>query len=667
VDNKPLLYTLNDNYCIKELRQYHQFVVTLSDKIPLNPRSGQHASVSDPSTWGTLGDTLWVDDCPQYVRGFVLTDRDPFVCLDLDSYKTNNPVIIAKHEEIKATFANTYQEKSPNGGTHIWCRGSLPSGRRWNEYLVEAYPLSRYITITGNASNNVPIADCQQQLNALMAQFPTDKPNAAPMPDQAETLTDEEIIKSCIQAGTGDKFKELWEGRWQSIYPSQSEADLVLCNYIAFWTDNKTQCGRIFRKSALGQRDKAKRSDYLFRDRYGIVTKAFDLKLKPIDFSSSDPTKKQQQQPTIQKGASVEIMLCSNVKPENIEWLWESWLPMGKLILIVGKANAGKSTLAYWMASIISSGGKWPDGTQCKQGNVLIWTSEDTAGDTIVPRLIAMGADCNKIGLIKSAVDATGKRMRFDPAKHIPLLREYMETNRGVKLVIIDPVVSVVEGDMNTANNVRGGLDVLPALAEAWNCCVVGLTHFKKGSEGKLLMDRVIGSQAFHALPRVVLAVGKDTQTLRRVLCFAKKNVAEESGGGYEFGITGAEFEFKGEIIKTSKIEMVSTPLEGTGEEIIESVEHYEEQRNGSHKEKQLSKAELAKEFAIGLLTDGRVIPVTEFDEMAKNKGISVRTWTETKKELGIVSGRVSMNGPWIVRLPPNSIFLSPCVGSGKE
>ncbi|MGA2876754.1 MAG: hypothetical protein ABSE82_14620, partial [Nitrososphaerales archaeon] len=140
-----------------------------------------------------------------------------------------------------------------------------------------------------------------------------------------------------------------------------------------------------------------------------------------------------------------------------------------------------------------------------------------------------------------------------------------------------------------------------------------------------------------------------------------------ESGGGYEFGITGAEFEFKGEIIKTSKIEMVSTPLEGTGEEIIESVEHYEEQRNGSHKEKQLSKAELAKEFAIGLLTDGRVIPVTEFDEMAKNKGISVRTWTETKKELGIVSGRVSMNGPWIVRLPPNSIFLSPCVGSGKE
>jgi putative DNA primase/helicase len=357
-------------------------------------------------------------------------------------------------------------------------------------------------------------------------------------------------------------------------------------------------------------------------------------------------------------------MLCSNVKPENIEWLWESWLPMGKLILIVGKANAGKSTLAFWMASIISSGGKWPDGTQCKQGNVLIWTSEDTAGDTIVPRLIAMGADPNKIGLIKSAVDATGKRMRFDPAKHIPLLQEYMETNRGVKLVIIDPVVSVVEGDMNTANNVRGGLDVLPALAEAWNCCVVGLTHFKKGSEGKLLMDRVIGSQAFHALPRVVLAVGKDTQTLRRVLCFAKKNVAEESGGGYEFGITGAEFWFEGEIIKTSKIEMVSTPLEGTGEEIIESVEHYEEQRNGSHKEKQLSKAEIAKEFAIGLLTDGRVIPVTEFDDMAKNKEISVKTWTQTKKELGIVSGRLSMTGPWVVRLPANSIFLSPCKGT---
>jgi len=357
-------------------------------------------------------------------------------------------------------------------------------------------------------------------------------------------------------------------------------------------------------------------------------------------------------------------MTCSNIKPENVRWLWNRFLPFAHFALVVGKAEAGKSTLTLRIAATVSTGGKWPDGTDSEKGSVLIWTSEDNPADTIVPRLTAMGADLTMIGMIQSTLDALGHRRRFNPATDIPTLQDQLGKMPGVKLVIIDPVVSVVDGDMNTANNVRGGLDVLPALAAEWGCCVVGLTHFKKGSEGRDLMDRIIGSQAFHALPRVALAVGKDSQSTRRVLCFAKNNLAPREGG-YEFTIVGTEFNSEGETIKATKLIFNETPLEGSGEEIIESVEHFnKEEKSRGNQPTQLEKA---KEFAIGLLSHGNVMPVIEFNEKAKQHGISERTWTLAKKELGIVSGPIAMNQPWVVRLPQNSLFLSPSVGSGKE
>jgi putative DNA primase/helicase len=115
-------------------------------------------------------------------------------------------------------------------------------------------------------------------------------------------------------------------------------------------------------------------------------------------------------------------------------------------------------------AAIVSSGAVWPDGTQCLEpGHVLIWTSEDAGKDTIGPRLYAMGANPKKVHIIKSTLDLkTGRRKPFNPATDIAILKDEFGKNPGVKLIIIDPVVSMVEGEMNQANVTRGGLDVLP-------------------------------------------------------------------------------------------------------------------------------------------------------------------------------------------------------------
>ena len=89
------------------------------------------------------------------------------------------------------------------------------------------------------------------------------------------------------------------------------------------------------------------------------------------------------------------LVCAAAITPEPIDWLWEGWLATGKLHILAGAPGTGKTTVALAFAATISCGGRWPDGARADPGQVLIWSSEDDAKDTLVPRLIAMGANLN--------------------------------------------------------------------------------------------------------------------------------------------------------------------------------------------------------------------------------------------------------------------------------
>lgn len=91
--------------------------------------------------------------------------------------------------------------------------------------------------------------------------------------------SDEEVIARATAAANGDKFADLYAGRWQDYYPSQSEADFALVDIIAFYTQNRAQISRMFRASGLGQREKGKRIDYV----NSMLNKCFDRMLPPVD------------------------------------------------------------------------------------------------------------------------------------------------------------------------------------------------------------------------------------------------------------------------------------------------------------------------------------------------------------------------------------------------
>ena len=73
----------------------------------------------------------------------------------------------------------------------------------------------------------------------------------------------------------------------------------------------------------------------------------------------------------------VVLINGSTLTPQAVRWLWEYWLALGKLHILAGAPGQGKTTIALAAMATVTIGGRWPDGTRCAPGNVLMWTGED--------------------------------------------------------------------------------------------------------------------------------------------------------------------------------------------------------------------------------------------------------------------------------------------------
>lgn len=347
---------------------------------------------------------------------------------------------------------------------------------------------------------------------------------------------------------------------------------------------------------------------------------------------------------SMQRGERVVKIRCgADIKPLPITWLWPGWVPAGKLTILAGAAGTGKTTLALALAAVLTSGGRWPDGSECKQlGNVLIWSSEDVADDTLVPRLIASGADLARCHFIEG-IAQDGESVPFDPSQDIADLRRAVEAIGGVSLLLIDPIVSAVAGDMHRANDVRRSLQAVVDFADAHGCAVIGITHFAKGGAGKAPQDRVIGSQAFGALARMVLVTAKEEGSNRRVMARAKSNIAPDDGGvAYSLDLVA----IAGGIEATHAV--WEGVIEGTAREILGDVEHDD---NGEDKE---TGRDLERMLVDLLTENGGKMPAKQVKAEVSDAGYSWTAANRAKEKAGIESAKEkgTTKGGWTWFLP---------------
>lgn len=327
-----------------------------------------------------------------------------------------------------------------------------------------------------------------------------------------------------------------------------------------------------------------------------------------------------------------------DVVPLPVSWLWPGWLAAGKLQLIAGAPGTGKTTLAVAIGAVLTVGGLWPDGSTVAPGDVLMWSGEDDDEDTLNPRFRAAGADMNRVWVV-SCVQDGGERYAFDPARDMPLLRKVLLSHPNVRLVIIDPVVSAVAGDSHKNAEVRRGLQPLVDLAEEMQCAVLGITHLTKGSSGRDPIERVTGSLAFGALPRLVMLTAKKDATQEepacRMLLRAKSNIGED-GGGFTYSLAidplpdfpdiHASRVVWGDILLGSAHELLSEIDAGTEDE-------------GEDAD--------APSVLRAILADGPR-PANEVYREAKAAGFSAGAMRRARKKAGVSTEKDGMKGPWM-------------------
>lgn len=329
----------------------------------------------------------------------------------------------------------------------------------------------------------------------------------------------------------------------------------------------------------------------------------------------------------------VKLIRGDSIKPEAIDWLWLHYLARGKLHVLAGAPGTGKSTIAFSLAAAITSGGKWPDGTRAPRGNTLIWSGEDDPADTIMPRMLAAGADPRRIYIV-SGTEHKGESRPFDPAKDMDSLRAAALSLGDVHLLIADPIVSAVAGDSHKNTEVRRALQPLVDLGAALGCAVLGISHFSKGTAGRDPTERVTGSIAFAALARIVLATAKAEGDGPRILARAKSNIGPDSDGfEYSIGLTDVPG-YPG--IVASRIEW-GAPVTGSARELLGTAEEAPDEGGDDSDAK--GTTDEAGEWLREVLEGGRV-PAKEIQKLGRDNAFAWRTLQRAKDRIGAKSDR---------------------------
>lgn len=309
----------------------------------------------------------------------------------------------------------------------------------------------------------------------------------------------------------------------------------------------------------------------------------------------------------------LKMIKMSDIEAQKIEWLWYPYIAYGKLAIVQGDPGDGKTTLILNLAAKLTKGEGLDENMKVMEPmNVIYQTAEDGLADTVKPRLLQAGADCEKVLVIDES------------EKSLSMLDERIEEaliKTGARVLILDPIQAYLGSgtDMNRANEVRNMTKRLAALAEKYKCAIILIGHMNKAAGNKAAY-RGMGSIDFYAVARSVLLVGRvEGEPNIRAMVQIKNNLAE-FGHAKAFRLSEEGFRWLGDY-------------EITADEVL-----------GGYAPK-MNKLEQAKDLLRELSKELEKVESNSIYDMAKEQNISKRTLENAKREMGIRAKRE--NGSW--------------------
>jgi len=202
------------------------------------------------------------------------------------------------------------------------------------------------------------------------------------------------------------------------------------------------------------------------------------------------------------------VVRASTITVRPVHWFWADRVPLGSLSLLAGREGIGKSTVAYQLAADLTRG-SLPGTHLGTPKSVVVAATEDSWEHTIVPRLMAAGADLHRV-LRVDVQTSEGLRSSVTLPRDTGALADLV-TAEDVGLILLDPLMSRLDGKLDSHKDaeVRIALEPITDVADRTGAAVLGVIHVNKG-RGADALDRIMGSKAFPAVARSVLFVMKD-------------------------------------------------------------------------------------------------------------------------------------------------------------
>ena len=238
--------------------------------------------------------------------------------------------------------------------------------------------------------------------------------------------------------------------------------------------------------------------------------------------------------PRREAGRRATLTWAHTIEPEPVVWAWKDGghgrLPAGSVSIAAGREGTGKSSCGIWLASQVTRG-TLPGSLFGIKRRVLYVAVEDSWKHTLVPRAMAAKADLSLIGRFEVVVNTVDDRetsttlsLPYDNA-----LLQRAITDNEVALVVIDPLLSVIGGHIDTHRNreVRDALDPLVRIADETGAVIFGIAHFNK-SGGTDAASLISGSGAFKDVPRSVFGFARDDENETRIMSQVKNSLGRD-------------------------------------------------------------------------------------------------------------------------------------------
>jgi RecA-family ATPase len=233
------------------------------------------------------------------------------------------------------------------------------------------------------------------------------------------------------------------------------------------------------------------------------------------------------------ENTTLTVINATDIKPEQLNWLWPERIPQGTICWFTGKPNLGKSLATLDLIARVTTGRDWPDGERntVPPQDVMIAISEDGLANTVIPRLNAAGADLSHIKFFH--------RVKLDKgSRHLQLscdtsaLKRGLEANPSVTLVVLDPLESF-SGDVNININqeIRPVMDALSAVCNKTHVTVIGIVHDNKRSDVSAI-QKIPGGSSVAGAARSAFGFSRDPDNQNEFyMALVKGNLSKKRTG----------------------------------------------------------------------------------------------------------------------------------------